>query len=216
MGTLIKSGLQNYWTLNETSGSRADSIGGLTLTAVNSPGSAAGVQGNAMACVRASSQHADSAGSTIVTYAVPYTVVFWLKPASSPGVGTGVMGFSIGAPNNINVLIDSTLHPQFGEHNNTIILTSTPALSVGSWSMVMIRREPVSRLIEISLNDGAIDSRTGDVSTVSATGLIRIGTIVAQTLFFDGSIDEVGIWNRRLSASEITWLYNSGSGRTLF
>jgi hypothetical protein len=32
--------------------------------------------------------------------------------------------------------------------------------------------------------------------------------------FFPGNIDEVGIWNRALSSSEITQLYNSGSGLT--
>jgi hypothetical protein len=30
---------------------------------------------------------------------------------------------------------------------------------------------------------------------------------------FNGSIDEVGIWSRALTSSEVTSLYNSGSGR---
>jgi hypothetical protein len=33
-----------------------------------------------------------------------------------------------------------------------------------------------------------------------------------NALFFDGTIDEVGIWNRSLSSSEVSELYNGGSG----
>ena len=34
----------------------------------------------------------------------------------------------------------------------------------------------------------------------------------ANQYYFDGTIDEVAIWNRELTASEVTDLYNSGSG----
>ena len=43
---------------------------------------------------------------------------------------------------------------------------------------------------------------------------LSIGRLVGQAekYYFNGTMDEVGIWNRSLSASEVTELYNSGAG----
>jgi hypothetical protein len=39
-----------------------------------------------------------------------------------------------------------------------------------------------------------------------------IGLELQANSYFKGIIDEVGIWNRALSASEVATLYHSGSG----
>jgi hypothetical protein len=41
----------------------------------------------------------------------------------------------------------------------------------------------------------------------------RIGSKYNSTKFVNGLVDEVGIWNRELTASEVTELYNSGAGK---
>jgi len=51
----------------------------------------------------------------------------------------------------------------------------------------------------------------GFTGGLSSTVSFTIGT-GAGFGFFNGIIDEVGIWNRELTASEVTELYNSGSG----
>ena len=40
------------------------------------------------------------------------------------------------------------------------------------------------------------------------------GGTTANAAFFDGKMDEVGVWNRALSANEVSQLYNGGSGRS--
>jgi hypothetical protein len=30
----------------------------------------------------------------------------------------------------------------------------------------------------------------------------------------DGLLDDIGVWKRKLSDTEVTWLYNSGAGRS--
>ena len=47
---------------------------------------------------------------------------------------------------------------------------------------------------------------TGAYSTTGGT--------TANAAFFDGKMDEVGVWNRALSANEVSQLYNGGSGRS--
>jgi hypothetical protein len=41
---------------------------------------------------------------------------------------------------------------------------------------------------------------------------VRIGRAAADGENFDGVIDEIGIWDRALTASEVSTLYNGGVG----
>ena len=45
-----------------------------------------------------------------------------------------------------------------------------------------------------------------------STGAFYIGNSADTFSAFDGVIDEVGLWSKVLSATEITDLYNSGAG----
>jgi pimeloyl-ACP methyl ester carboxylesterase len=47
IATLVAK-IQNFWTLDEASGNRADSVGGIALPPTNTPGSAASVNGNGL------------------------------------------------------------------------------------------------------------------------------------------------------------------------
>jgi len=66
--------------------------------------------------------------------------------------------------------------------------------------------------------DGVLNNSVINTNALSAGGYGNL-TIGYQDegvgrYYFNGTIDEVGIWNRTLSQSEITQLYNSGSGLT--
>jgi len=61
---------------------------------------------------------------------------------------------------------------------------------------------------------------TEQSTTYSASGIIQTGTLQdyfgktnnVASEYFNGIMDEIGIWNRALTASEISELYNSGAG----
>lgn len=53
-------------------------------------------------------------------------------------------------------------------------------------------------------------SITGNID--SGNGLVQLGTYQRNNDWFDGLIDEVGLWDTDLSDSQIATLYNSGSG----
>ena len=53
------------------------------------------------------------------------------------------------------------------------------------------------------------DTFTGGLTTTSE---FVLGGFVTGFNYFDGIIDEVGVWNKELTQSEVTELYNSGSG----
>lgn len=56
-----------------------------------------------------------------------------------------------------------------------------------------------------------IDSRGMSINTGSSDGG-QIGARIQPTEYFSGYIDEVGVWNRALSAAEVSQLYNNGAG----
>ena len=60
---------------------------------------------------------------------------------------------------------------------------------------------------------GQVGSRQVALNTADNVPF-RIGSY--STSFFDGSVDEVGLWDRALSPAEITQLYNSGAGLDFF
>lgn len=53
-------------------------------------------------------------------------------------------------------------------------------------------------------------SVTGNIN--SGNGIVQMGTYQRNNDWYDGLIDEVGVWSTDLSDSQITTLYNSGSG----
>ena len=100
------------------------------------------------------------------------------------------------------------------------MLATTGTVNDGNWQFLTFTR--TSTTLKIYLN--------GSETTVDTTGAGTIGDLVAEDgfaigarndggggtprFFFNGSIDEVGIWSRALSSDEVSTLYNSGNGLT--
>lgn len=59
-------------------------------------------------------------------------------------------------------------------------------------------------------SDSPIAQTISNGGTDNVFGIGRFG--VSDAMYFNGSIDEVGIWSRALSGAEVTSLYNGGAG----
>ena len=70
----------------------------------------------------------------------------------------------------------------------------------------------VSANVQFYVNGSPDGSAIFDIGTPSVATVKQVGTRSDQAAFFTGMIDEVGIWSRELTASEVTDLYNSGAG----
>jgi len=55
-------------------------------------------------------------------------------------------------------------------------------------------------------------SHSGAADLLNNTNYIGLSDVVQSSDFYNGLIDEVGIWSRALTSSEVTELYNSGDG----
>jgi hypothetical protein len=90
----------------------------------------------------------------------------------------------------------------------------TTALSDGTWYHVGAVYDKSAGQIKIYIN-GTLEATTSSIG--------QIATISTATYFgrneggnyYDGKIDDTGIWNVALSADQISALYNSGTGKTV-
>lgn len=86
---------------------------------------------------------------------------------------------------------------------------STTNIDDGNFHFVVMRANLTGTQIFI---DAVGEGTPGGAPTIGAGGGdILIGT-EGTTNFFNGSMDEMGIWNRSLNLSEIEEIYNSGNG----
>ncbi len=94
------------------------------------------------------------------------------------------------------------------------LVTSNSAVNNNSWHHVVMTRERTSGIHKIYI-DGNIDKESGVENTGSIGNNVDlvIGALTTSSKYFPGVIDEVRIYNRALSASEIAEQYRAGAAR---
>lgn len=144
----------------------------------------------------------------------------WIKYAAvNPALGGGIfsnqnwnspgdLNFGIGSAASVGKMQIQTFTSNF----NTI---STSVMSSSEWTHVVMVHDFNAKNIIIYING------TNNVNeTVAADYGISNDDMAFGSFnpgghrYFNGSVDEVGVWNRTLTAAEVLELYNSGSGNS--
>ena len=98
---------------------------------------------------------------------------------------------------------------------STIDANSLGSPSTGTWYYILVWHDSVSNTINIQVNGGTVDNAPHTTGIFRGAGFFNVGS--ADNSGSDqmaGRIDEVSIWNRVLSGTERSTLYNSGNGNT--
>jgi hypothetical protein len=77
-----------------------------------------------------------------------------------------------------------------------------PALAAGVWTHLAVTYDGAALRVFRNGAQAASTARTGTIQT--STGALRIGGNLIWGEYLDGRIDEVRVYNRALSAGEIT------------
>ena len=230
----LTDSLVSYWKLDESSGNAADSVGSNTLTNNNTVTYEAGKINNA-AHFNGSNQSlsiTDASQSGLdITGAL--TIAGWINLDALP---TGAYTFwsiaskwqSSGNQRSYNLAYyvdgdDSDKRKFFltivenGIADDSELFSTQQELSTGTWYHVAGVITPGSPATgNIYLNGSDVTSGFTDNTAASihnGTAPFGLGALVGNsTNFLDGLIDEIGIWSRALSGSEISELYNGGTG----
>ena len=99
--------------------------------------------------------------------------------------------------------------PTFSQY----ILTSS-IISINTWYNIVVTKE--SGVVKIYVNNNLIITDTnaitmGYISTSPSIGAYTNGLPISR--FFNSKIDELNIWNKALTPTEVTELYNVGAGK---
>jgi len=99
----------------------------------------------------------------------------------------------------------------YGDNDISSIAASENSISLNQWYHVVATNNGTQQKIYVNgYEDGSNNVDTGDIMDVSAN--LWIGQITSAYVdrAFEGKIDEVGIWDRPLSAEEIEDMYRIG------
>jgi hypothetical protein len=220
--TSSPSGIAAYWSLDST-GFTDSSGNGYTLTSnnvvLNSPVTVG--TGKVGGCAVFNGTNYLSSTSVPSTNLSEVTVSVWVKNdgskiASYPDV------VSLGQMNNgtrFEVLLntDNPYKTLLSINNGAYLLgDNTINILDGNWHHIVATGSSTASQAKLYI-DGTL------INTISISSLsINLNyTSIGDCIYapgtinrFVGSVDEVGIWNRALTSTEVTSLYNSGSGQS--
>lgn len=209
------SNLRAWYSLDETSGTRADShTNSYDLTDNNTVGYSTGVVSNAASLASASSESLSRSGTDLSPGDTSWSICGWLKTTSVSG-NQAVLGKDA-APNReyALLLIGSTLRAAFFDASGNFNFVDA-TVSANTWYFFAAGYDAGTNKGFLAIN-GAAKSETGTFSPyASATSeAMYLGFWFQAGWRFDGELDEIGFFDAVLSDDEIDWLYNSGSGRS--
>jgi hypothetical protein len=216
---LTNSGLKAYWSFNETSGTNVDDSAGHKNngTTINSPVWNLGQVGNGLQFLNTSSQYVNFTTNPLFNNNTQ-TIAFWAKPSfgyasvgnyyfydsGNPSPYQYVMSYQGGSPSTIlqilaggtPIIVLSSANLATWWHNNTWMNFVVTMDSTGDNRLYV---------------DGVLINSTTVTWTKSNPAFFRIGATSALDAgyYFNGTIDELSIWNRTLSAADALELNTS-------
>lgn len=207
-----------YWKLDEVSGERADShVNGLDLTDASAVGYGTGKIGNAALFVKISNDRLYRAYESIVNPTGSFSWIAWLNLNSLSG-NMEIIATRASAANNYTIYFGGSTGKLRVSHTVGGVSKTVESNSYGmapneEWIMLYGEFE-VNDHVGISINDGTLDTAsftgTWDLAEIPLT----FGANPSGYNYLDGLIDEAVMFDRLLTPAEVTWMYNSGSGRT--
>ena len=152
------------------------------------------------------------------------SISFWMRPRNMSSIhGNGdyifdSMATSAANGTGISIAIKNTslLRVNFTTSSNAWFtdINSTTTFSNNTWYHVVMTFG--SNTVKLYINGSQEDTATfSNPNTNASNGNFVIGrhsTDPSSYGYYDGLLDDTGIWNRVLTSSEVTSLYNSGTG----
>ena len=192
----LLTGLVSWWKLDEESGVRYDAVGSNDLTDNNTVGFSTGLVGNAAHTIDG---NAEGLTASITMDPSSYTFAGWVKMPNAEGNGIpfDITGVFYTWPSIGQVYVFAAPGGLLG----------TPPPADGAWHLLTVWQDGTTSGVQLDDGAPATDTRTPVASGTK--------NLLFPNKSFDLTcdIDEIGIWNRPLSASERAALYAAGAGR---
>lgn len=218
-GSTLNLGLKTYWKLDEIAGTRFDSEPTGTpqdLGATNNPTWTNGIFGRAAEL--SGSQmfgRVDSADLSVGDNSCTFAGWIFVKDLTSNrdiiGKFTSTVGvrdyvFRVSTAGNLDFIISTN-----GTDTTTV---STNGIVTGRWFFVAAGYDASTDKLFISSNDGGRIEASAPSGPFDSAADFGLGSRWPGPSYFNGLLDEFGIWNRALTTNEVLELYNYRFGKT--
>jgi hypothetical protein len=201
--------LISYWKLDEVGpGSRADSQGtNLLSDSLNNTGSLTGKIGNAASFVAVQSTVLNHANNASLQVTSDFTFSLWvfLNSQTSEWIISKEDGVSL---DDYRIVYSGGF--LFG--NDITSANVGSAASLSTWYHLVCWYDSSDSKFRMRINDTTTYVSSVTTALTQTATIFNIGARGGGTSYFDGRIDEVGFWKRKLTSGEITALYNGGAG----
>jgi hypothetical protein len=221
----LTTNLVGYWKLDESSGNAADSSGNSnTLTNLNTVTYTPEKINNGALFVRLTSQALSiaNASQTGLGLTGDFSIGFWINPVSLASNEALVAKWDDHITNsNLSYLVQTdvngSLNVRLRKDASTDLasVTKNGVLSTGSLQYILVTWTKSSGTVEIWKNGISQGTGTGTSGTNIQSGAASFdlgGTVGLNGSYLNGALDEVGVWSRVLTSTEIGQLYNGGAG----
>ncbi len=213
----LTDNIVSYWKFDESSGNASDSVGSLTLTNTSVTYDAGKIN-NGADCGTGVSSNVGFVGGTPVWNMAGSTaksMAFWFKPNANATAFARIIDWRRSATSSGEFTMayydDSGYKLQGYLNGNTFSYTTT--LTVDTWYHIAMTCD-ASNSVKIYINASQVTTGTWGTAGAGSNFTQINGANGSMSGGFSGpfSFDEMGVWNRELSGSEVTSLYNGGTG----
>jgi hypothetical protein len=221
-GSTLKTNLISFWEFESgalVTDAVVSSANDLTNNnVVLSLGTAPAKVGNYAALVGVSSQylsHTDNASLSVD--GTDFSLQAWIYGDS---FGRGFLAKDSGGFGNVEFSLDvefvsgqevvATIGKSGGGTLVSVTASNFGALSTGTWYHTVLTFNNISKAAVLYVNTTS-NTATGSGNVPASSSEFWIGRDSGQG-FWDGRMDQVGLWKKVLSSSEVSQLYNGGAG----
>jgi hypothetical protein len=213
-GTTLTNGIQAYWKFDEGSGTTASDATGRGYTGTTHGANIWTASGK----INAGLQLGGSGSGNYVSTSFPVptsgqvTYAGWAQRADT-SASYGLLGSSAGSGNGVLIQIPSgTNNIKFWRHSSGVGVTFTNVLPApGTWFDWVLVDDTAAQTTTLYIN-GASVGTISDTGTYTTPGTLEVGGYAGTSSPFKGLEDEAAVWNRALTAAEVSTLYNGGAG----
>jgi hypothetical protein len=215
----LLTGLAAYWKLEETSGTRADSVGTSHLTDNNTVTSNPGIQGTAAQFTAANSESLSVVHNAALAVGnFDFSIALWVyfdTVATShvfnkwaAGQGSYILYYDSGSGRFAWLLsTDGTVQ----DVHLPMDALGTPLAS--TWHFITLIHDAAANTLTVQGDTTTAYVVAHSAGVFAGTAPVEIGANLGSP-YLNGRVDEVGYWTRTLTGTERTNLYAAGAGVT--
>ena len=151
----------------------------------------------------------------------PFSFNFWVSPTAATANAVffskydGTKGYLIRKSANgnyVNIAILSSGSSYISVSSNSIVIPSN------SYSMITVTYNGTPNISGIKIYVNATSDTLSALyqafsTSASNTSNFLMGCLTTNANFYGGGIDEIAVWDRVITQTEVTELYNSGTGK---